>query len=121
MTARSGRSAPELFIPTGQVDRQGKLIVLRTLTMTAAWTSRCWSATVFTWCAWWLGWRHDDPEDQIRPIPVPPAWGWWGSRIAVGPVTWIDIFRIEDGKLQEAWLEIDTADFRRQLQAQTGW
>src|SRR3990170_7989534 len=26
-------------------------------------------------------------------------------------VTWIDIFRIEGGKLREAWLEIDTADF----------
>ena len=34
-------------------------------------------------------------------------------------VTWIDIFRIEDGKLREAWLEIDTADFRRQLQARS--
>jgi predicted ester cyclase len=30
-------------------------------------------------------------------------------------ITWIDIFRVEGGQLQEAWLEIDTADFRRQL------
>jgi steroid delta-isomerase-like uncharacterized protein len=30
-------------------------------------------------------------------------------------VTWIDIFRVENGKLAEAWLEIDTEDFRRQL------
>jgi predicted ester cyclase len=30
-------------------------------------------------------------------------------------VTWIDIFRVADGKLAEAWLEIDSADFRRQL------
>lgn len=30
-------------------------------------------------------------------------------------VTWIDIFRIEDGMLKEAWLEIDSADFRSQL------
>ena len=32
-------------------------------------------------------------------------------------VTWIDIFRIHYGQLQEDWLEIDTADFCRQLQA----
>ena len=30
-------------------------------------------------------------------------------------VTWIDIFRVADGKLQEAWLEIDIEDFRKQL------
>jgi len=30
-------------------------------------------------------------------------------------ITWIDIFRIENGKLAEAWLEIDTQDFRKQL------
>jgi steroid delta-isomerase-like uncharacterized protein len=30
-------------------------------------------------------------------------------------VTWIDIFRVEDGKLAEAWLEIDVGAFRRQL------
>jgi predicted ester cyclase len=30
-------------------------------------------------------------------------------------ITWIDIFRVEDGLLREAWLEIDTAAFRRQL------
>jgi predicted ester cyclase len=30
-------------------------------------------------------------------------------------ITWIDIFRIENGKLIEAWLEVDTTDFRRQL------
>lgn len=30
-------------------------------------------------------------------------------------VTWIDIFRIENGQLQEAWLEIDVGAFRRQL------
>jgi steroid delta-isomerase-like uncharacterized protein len=30
-------------------------------------------------------------------------------------ITWIDIFRVEDGKLAEAWLEIDTEEFRRQL------
>jgi hypothetical protein len=34
-------------------------------------------------------------------------------------VTWIDIFQIEDGKLAEAWLEIDTADFGRQLQVRS--
>jgi steroid delta-isomerase-like uncharacterized protein len=32
-------------------------------------------------------------------------------------VTWTDIFRIEGGKLQEAWLAVDVADFRRQLGA----
>jgi predicted ester cyclase len=31
-------------------------------------------------------------------------------------VTWIDIFRVEDGKLAEAWLEIDGTDLRRQLE-----
>lgn len=30
-------------------------------------------------------------------------------------ITWIDIFRIEEGLLKEAWLEIDSEDFRRQL------
>ncbi len=30
-------------------------------------------------------------------------------------ITWIDIFRVEGGKLREAWLEIDVASFRRQL------
>jgi predicted ester cyclase len=30
-------------------------------------------------------------------------------------ITWIDIFRVEDGQLREAWLEIDTGRFRRQL------
>lgn len=30
-------------------------------------------------------------------------------------ITWIDIFRVEGGKLAEAWLEVDTEDFRRQL------
>lgn len=33
-------------------------------------------------------------------------------------ITWIDIFRVEDGKLCEAWLEIDVARFRRQLQGE---
>jgi predicted ester cyclase len=31
-------------------------------------------------------------------------------------ITWIDIFRVEDDKLVEAWLEIDVS-FRRQLEA----
>lgn len=35
-----------------------------------------------------------------------------GKRI---DITWIDIFRIENGKLKEAWLEIDAGEFRRQL------
>jgi predicted ester cyclase len=30
-------------------------------------------------------------------------------------ITWIDIFRIENGKLVEAWLEIDVERFRKQL------
>jgi steroid delta-isomerase-like uncharacterized protein len=30
-------------------------------------------------------------------------------------VTWIDIFRVENGRLAEAWLEVDIADFKRQL------
>ncbi len=30
-------------------------------------------------------------------------------------ITWIDIFRVEKGKLAEAWLEMDVGDFRRQL------
>lgn len=35
-----------------------------------------------------------------------------GKRI---DITWIDIFRIENGRLMEAWLEIDAGEFRRQL------
>jgi predicted ester cyclase len=30
-------------------------------------------------------------------------------------VSWIDIFRVEGGKLSEAWLEMDVEWFRRQL------
>jgi len=30
-------------------------------------------------------------------------------------ITWIDIFRVRDGELREAWLEINVAEFRRQL------
>ncbi len=30
-------------------------------------------------------------------------------------ITWIDIFRIENGKLVEAWLEIDTDKFRQEI------
>ena len=30
-------------------------------------------------------------------------------------INWIDIFRIENGKLKEAWLEIDSKDFHDQL------
>jgi predicted ester cyclase len=30
-------------------------------------------------------------------------------------ITWIDIFRVENGKLAEAWLEIDVGAFRRQF------
>ncbi len=30
-------------------------------------------------------------------------------------VTWIDVFRVSNGKLQEAWLEVDVEDFRHQL------
>jgi predicted ester cyclase len=30
-------------------------------------------------------------------------------------ITWIDIFRIENGKLAEAWLEIDMENFRKLL------
>lgn len=33
-------------------------------------------------------------------------------------ITWIDIFRVREGKLREAWLEIDTAAFRRQLRGE---
>ena len=32
-------------------------------------------------------------------------------------LTWIDIFRIEDGKLVEAWLETNLESFKRQLGA----
>jgi steroid delta-isomerase-like uncharacterized protein len=37
-----------------------------------------------------------------------------GRRIAV---TWIEVFRIEDGKAAEGWLESDSAAFRKQLVA----
>jgi predicted ester cyclase len=30
-------------------------------------------------------------------------------------ITWIDIFRIENGKLVEAWLEINVESFKKQL------
>jgi predicted ester cyclase len=39
---------------------------------------------------------------------IPPS----GRRFEV---TWIDIFRVANGRLVEAWLEMDTEDFRRQL------
>jgi predicted ester cyclase len=35
-----------------------------------------------------------------------------GRRFEIG---WIDIFRVEDGMLREAWLEIDTGYLRSQL------
>lgn len=35
-----------------------------------------------------------------------------GKRI---DITWIDIFRVENGMLKEAWLEIDAGEFERQL------
>ena len=34
-------------------------------------------------------------------------------------ITWIDIFRVADGKLREAWLEIDTNALRAQLSGVT--
>lgn len=34
-------------------------------------------------------------------------------------ITWIDIFRIENGKLAEAWLEINIESFKRQLSPDT--
>jgi predicted SnoaL-like aldol condensation-catalyzing enzyme len=30
-------------------------------------------------------------------------------------ITWVDIFRVRDGVLREAWLEINVAELRRQL------
>jgi predicted ester cyclase len=30
-------------------------------------------------------------------------------------ITWIDIFRIENGKIAESWLEIDSLEFKNQL------
>lgn len=33
-------------------------------------------------------------------------------------ITWINIFRVEGGKLREAWLEIDVEGFRRQLRGE---
>jgi steroid delta-isomerase-like uncharacterized protein len=33
-------------------------------------------------------------------------------------ITWIDIFRVENGKLAEAWLEIDMENFRKQLKGE---
>lgn len=30
-------------------------------------------------------------------------------------ITWIDIFGIQDGKLVEAWLEINVESFKKQL------
>jgi len=34
--------------------------------------------------------------------------------------TWIEIFRIEDGKAAEGWLESDSATLRSQLVAEPG-
>jgi predicted ester cyclase len=39
-----------------------------------------------------------------------------GSGRAV-TMTWIEIFRMQDGRAAEGWLETDTADFFRQLEA----
>lgn len=35
-----------------------------------------------------------------------------GNRLEI---TWIDNFRLENGKVAKAWLEIDSTDFRNQL------
>ena len=52
---------------------------------------------------------HDEgTHTGMAIMGIPPS----GRRFSV---TWIDIFRIENGKLKEAWLEMDVEDFLRQL------
>jgi len=34
-------------------------------------------------------------------------------------ITWIDIFRVENGKLAEAWLEVDMENFRKRLSGES--
>jgi steroid delta-isomerase-like uncharacterized protein len=53
---------------------------------------------------------HDTGTHQGPFMGIPPR----GNRFTI---TWIDIFRIQDGKLAEAWLETNVASFRRQLGA----
>jgi steroid delta-isomerase-like uncharacterized protein len=53
---------------------------------------------------------HDTGTHQGPFMGIPPS----GKRFTI---TWIDIFRIQDGKLAEAWLETNVASFRRQLGA----
>jgi len=53
---------------------------------------------------------HDTGTHEGTFMGIPPS----GNRFTI---TWIDIFRIQDGKLVEAWLETNVASFRKQLGA----
>jgi steroid delta-isomerase-like uncharacterized protein len=53
---------------------------------------------------------HDTGTHQGLFMGIPPS----GNRFTI---TWIDIFRIEDGKLAEAWLETNVESFKKQLGA----
>jgi predicted ester cyclase len=51
---------------------------------------------------------HDEGTHQGEFMGLPPS----GARFMI---TWIDIFRIKEGKLVEAWLETNVDSFKRQL------
>ena len=51
---------------------------------------------------------HDQGTHQAEFMGFPPT----GKQFTI---TWIDIFRVEQGKLVEAWLEINIESFKRQL------
>jgi steroid delta-isomerase-like uncharacterized protein len=51
---------------------------------------------------------HDQGTHHAAFMGFPPT----GKRFTI---TWIDIFRIEKGKIVEAWLEINVENFKKQL------
>ena len=51
---------------------------------------------------------HDQGTHRAEFMGFPPT----GKRFTI---TWIDIFRIENGKLVEAWLEINIESLKKQL------
>jgi steroid delta-isomerase-like uncharacterized protein len=51
---------------------------------------------------------HDEGTHRGEFMGLPPS----GARFKI---TWIDIFRVNEGKLAEAWLETNVESFKRQL------
>ena len=60
---------------------------------------------------WWSAALIGAPSVRLRGLPAT------GREVTT---TWIEIFRIEDGKAAEGWLESDSATLRSQLVAEPG-